>query len=76
MDLWPEAYWLGRHGDLGEWVNSEGRRKECLLGVLKWNYDEDLGVATRKIYTHSTVCGLIPCVMFMHTQHKGKGTVY
>ncbi len=52
----PEAYWLGRHGDLGEWVNSEGRRKECLLGVLKRNYDEDLGVgegvfATRKIYT-------------------------
>ncbi len=50
-----------------------------MLGVLKRNYDEDLGVregvfATRKIYTHSTVCGLIPCVMFMHTQNKGKGT--
>jgi hypothetical protein len=45
-----------------------------VLGVLKRNYDEDLGVATRKIYTHSTVCGLIPCVMFMHTQNKGKGT--
>ncbi len=50
-----------------------------MLGVLKRNYAEDSGVgegvfAKRKIYTHSTVCGLNPCVMFMHTQNKGKGT--
>ena len=52
-----------------------------MLGVLKRNYDEDLGVAwgggicnKENTSTHSTVCGLIPCVMFMHTQNKGKGT--